>query len=69
MQMSKKLVSNARYLYSNSEALNGMKKYALIDELRMYGVTINPNSDLDTECVREIYKCVLERVVKKYEKV
>ena len=68
MQMSKKLISKAVHLYNNPEDLMGMKKYAILDELKLYGVTVSSNSDLDSECVKEIYKCVIERIVDKYGK-
>ena len=68
MQMSRKLIEYARYFNNHPEELELMKKYALIESLKKYGVHINPNSDLDSNCIRSIYRIVIERVIDKYGK-
>ena len=67
MQLSKKKIERARVLYPY--AINdtlGFKKYAVIEELKEYGVTVDPNSDLDAKTINRIFGCVIEKVISKY---
>ena len=65
MQLSKKKINRARFLYAHRNSL-AFKKYVVIEELKEYGVNIDPNSDLDTTTLNRIFACVIERVVSKY---
>jgi 2-phosphoglycerate kinase len=68
MQLSKRKISKAYFYKEHPSEFASMKKYALIEELKEYGVSIDSNSDLDTTTLRTIMLVVLNRVVEKYDK-
>lgn len=66
MQLSKRKISRIIYLSVHREELESMKKYQLLDELREYGVNVDPNSDIDADTLKEFMRSVIKRVLSKY---
>ena len=66
MQLSKRKISRIIYLSVHREELESMKKYQLLDELREYGVSVDPNSDIDADTLKEFMRSVIKRVLSKY---
>lgn len=63
--MSKKKLMYVKEIYYRG-LVKGMKKYKIIDDLKMFGVYVNENADIDTEVLREVYMRVLKYLVDKY---
>lgn len=63
-------IKNIRHAYEVLDDfdnyVNELKRYAIVSDLKRYGVCIQSTSELELSHLKEVYYIVLKRIVDKY---
>lgn len=46
--------------------IDKLKRFRVLEELKVYGIRVDTYNDLDIECLRNILECVIDRICIKY---
>lgn len=65
MILSKKKIDYLREVRDNN-LLDKMKKYKMLEDLKQYGISIDENSEVASDEIRDIYNILINRVLSKY---
>lgn len=68
MILSKRKIDYLREVRDNN-LLDKMKKYKMLEDLKQYGISIDENSEVASNEIRDIYNILINRVLSKYKEV
>lgn len=68
MILSKRKIDYLREVRNNN-LLDKMKKYKMLEDLKQYGISIDENSEVSSDEIRDIYNILINRVLTKYKEV